>query len=73
MDVVRRLIKNPTSLLGIILLLIFVFIAIAAPVLAPPEENSRNAYMIPRDGFGNQPKPPDSKHILGTTEGQYDI
>jgi len=73
MDVVRRLIKNPTSLLGIILLLGFVIVAIAAPAIAPPEKNARNIYIIPRDGFGNQPKPPNEIHPLGTTEGQYDI
>jgi len=73
MDVVRRLLKNPTSLLGIILLLGFVFVAIAAPVIAPPAKSSRNVYLIPRDGFGNQPKQTNEKHIMGTTEGQYDI
>jgi peptide/nickel transport system permease protein len=73
MDVVRRLVKNPTSLIGIILLLGFVVIAIAAPLIAPPEEGSRNIYIIPRDGFSNQPKAPSELHPMGTTEGQYDI
>lgn len=73
MDVVRRLVKNPTSLLGIILLLSFVIVAIAAPVIAPPEKNARNIYIIPRDGFNNQPQPPSERHLMGTTEGQYDI
>ena len=73
MDVVRRLVKNPTSLLGIVLLLGFVIVAIAAPFIAPPEENARNIYIIPRDGFSNQPRPPSEAHPLGTTEGQYDI
>jgi peptide/nickel transport system permease protein len=73
MDVVRRLIKNPTSLLGILLLLGFVIVAIAAPVIAPPAKNARNIYIIPRDGFNNQPRPPSEKHVMGTTEGQYDI
>jgi len=73
MDVVRRLVKNPTSLIGIVLLLGFVVIAIAAPFIAPPEANSRNIYIIPRDGFSNQPKAPSELHPMGTTEGQYDI
>jgi peptide/nickel transport system permease protein len=73
MDVVRRLIKNPTSLLGILLLLAFVIIAIAAPWIAPPAKNARNIYIIPRDGFSNQPQAPSEKHPMGTTEGQYDI
>jgi len=73
MKVVIRLLKNPTSLIGIILLLAYVGVAIAAPNLAPIPERSRDAYMIPRDGFGTEPKLPDEEHILGTTEGQYDI
>ena len=73
MKVVIRLLKNPTSLLGIILLLAYVVVAVAAPSLAPIPERSRDPYMIPRDGFGSEPKLPDEEHILGTTEGQYDI
>jgi peptide/nickel transport system permease protein len=73
MKVVKRLLKNPTSLAGILLLLAFVIVAIAAPFLAPPPASSRDAYMIPRDGFSTKPRPPSDEHIMGTTEGQYDI
>jgi len=73
MKVVKRLLKNPTSLTGILLLFAFVIIAIAAPWFAPTPPKSRDAYMIPRDGFSTAPKPPSDKHIMGTTEGQYDI
>lgn len=73
MKVVRRLLTNPTSLSGILLLLAFVVIAITAPWIAPPPENARDPYMIPRDGFSSEPQPPSEKHRLGTTEGQYDI
>ena len=73
MKVVRRLLKNPTAMLGIVLLTIYVFIALFAPILAPVPENSRDPYMIPRDGFGATPQPPSAEHPFGTTEGQYDI
>jgi peptide/nickel transport system permease protein len=73
MEVIRKLLRNPTSLLGIVLLAGFIAVAVLAPVLAPPPENSRNIYIIPRDGFSNQPKAPSEKHMFGTTEGQYDI
>ena len=73
MKVLKRLLKNPTSLTGIVLLIGFVLLAIFAPVLAPPPENSRDAYMIPRDGFKTEPQPPSDEHPMGTTEGQYDI
>jgi peptide/nickel transport system permease protein len=73
MKVLKRLLKNPTSLTGIVLLIGFVLLAIFAPLLAPPPENSRDAYMIPRDGFKTEPQPPSDEHPMGTTEGQYDI
>jgi peptide/nickel transport system permease protein len=70
---IKRLLTNPTSLTGILLLLTFTFVAIAAPWLAPPPENARDPYMIPRDGFRTEPAGPSADHPLGTTEGQYDI
>ena len=73
MKVVKKLLRNPTSLAGIILLLAFMLIAIFAPSIAPPPENARDPYMIPRDGFSTEPESPSDEHILGTTEGQYDI
>ncbi|MDY7042230.1 MAG: ABC transporter permease [Chloroflexota bacterium] len=73
MKVVKRLLANPTSLAGLLLLLAFIIVAIAAPWIAPPPENSRDPYMIPRDGFSTTPRPPSKEHPLGTTEGQYDI
>ncbi|MEN8241158.1 MAG: ABC transporter permease [Chloroflexota bacterium] len=71
--VLKKLIKNPLAVAGLILLLAFVILAIWAPVFAPVPENSRDPYMIPRDGFSSIPVPPTEEHIFGTTEGQYDI
>ena len=73
MKVIKKLLSNPTSLAGILLLLAFAVIAVLAPWIAPPPENSRDPYMIPRDGFGSAPRPPSEEHRFGTTEGQYDI
>jgi len=73
MTVIKKLLRNPTSLAGIIMLTAFVIIAIGAPWLAPIPERSRDAYMIPRDGFSTTPNPPSEEHRFGTTEGQYDI
>jgi peptide/nickel transport system permease protein len=73
MRIVKKLLTNPASLAGILLLVLFAVTAILAPSLAPPPENSRDPYMIPRDGFSTMPKPPTETHPLGTTEGQYDI
>ncbi|MCJ7530330.1 MAG: ABC transporter permease [Anaerolineales bacterium] len=73
MVVAKKLLKNPTSMLGIILLLGFILVAIFAPNIAPPPAKTRDVYMIPRDGFATEPKAPSPEHIWGTTEGQYDI
>lgn len=70
--VAKRLLTNPASLLGVLLILMFAGVAIAAPILAPPA-NARQPYLIPRDGFAPEPRPPSLKHPFGTSEGQYDI
>lgn len=67
-----KLFKNPLSLIGIVLVVSYIGIAIAAPWLAPPEYPSE-PYRIPRDGWSSVPKSPGQGHIFGTTEGQYDI
>lgn len=71
--ILHQLRKNPLSIIGITLILLFIFIAVLAPVLAPIPENHLNTYQIPRDGFSPTPQAPSSEHIFGTTQGQYDI
>ncbi len=73
MTVLKKLLRNPTSLAGIIMLTIYVIMAIGAPWFAPVPEKHRDEYLIPRDGFSTTPEPPSEEHIFGTTEGQYDI
>jgi peptide/nickel transport system permease protein len=70
---VKQLVKNPLSMTGIIILVIFSFIAIFAPLIAPTPAGQADPYKIPRDGYFATPQPPDEEHIFGTTEGQYDI
>ncbi|MGQ9546890.1 MAG: ABC transporter permease [Dehalococcoidia bacterium] len=69
----RKLVKNPLSLAGLIIIAIFIVIAIFAPFIAPTPEGRSNPYMIPRDGYSATPQPPSEKHPFGTTQGQYDI
>jgi len=71
--VVRRYLTNPLSIGGTVLVVLFAIIAIAAPIIAPPPEDSRDPYQIARDGYRAEPEPPSADHIWGTTEGQYDI
>ncbi len=72
-EVLSKLLKNPLSATGLIILLGFVLVALAAPWLAPPSERHLDSYMIPQDGFSPTPKPPSAQHLFGTTERQYDI
>jgi peptide/nickel transport system permease protein len=72
-DFTRRMRKNPLSVVGFSLIVLFFALAALAPVLAPPPESSRDAYLIPQEGFSNDPLPPRVGHPLGTTQGQYDL
>jgi peptide/nickel transport system permease protein len=57
-SIARQLVSNRLSVTGFALLGFFIFIALAAPILAPPPVNARDPMKIPRDGFGSVPLPP---------------
>jgi peptide/nickel transport system permease protein len=65
--------RRPASLLGVGLIGFFLSVAVLAPVLAPVPQGSRDAYLIPQDGYSPDPVRPSSKHWFGTTEQQYDL
>lgn len=93
--IMQGLLKTPASIIGLILIVVYVIIALSAPIIAPPVKEGADPYMIPRDGFSNDPKPMGTEwkrnvppipfwytavtgneewvHLLGTSEGQYDI
>ncbi len=61
MKVLKQLLRNPLSLTGIIIILFFAGIAIAAPWLAPPERPyafPREPYRIAQCGYLPTPRPP---------------
>lgn len=58
--IVTGLLKTPASILGFILIGLFVLIAIAAPVIIPPV-TPNDPYKMPRDGFSPNPQPPGSE------------
>ncbi len=60
-SIARQLLSNRLSLAGFIILGFFVFVAVFAPVLAPPLPNARDPMIIPRDGFSTVPLPPGTK------------
>ena len=57
---VKGLVTNPVSIIGLVLLGLFIFVALAAPILAPPREGS-DPYRIPRDGYSPNPRAPGSE------------
>ena len=65
--------RRPMSLLGFGLIGFFLTVAVLAPVLAPPEAGSRDAYIIPQTGYSPDPVRPSKDHWFGTTEQQYDL
>lgn len=69
---IKKLLTNPLSVIGLIIILFYVGVAVAAPWIAPPE-NPGEPYKVPRDGWSSTPQPPGEGHIFGTTQGQYDI
>jgi peptide/nickel transport system permease protein len=69
----RQLLRNPLSVVGLVLIVTFAVIAIFAPLIAPTPPGQGNPYLIPRDGFSATPRLPSPEHPFGTTEGQYDI
>ena len=54
--VMTGLFKTPASILGFTLIVLFILIALLAPVIAPPLK-ANDPYKIPRDGFKAEPQP----------------
>ncbi len=67
-----RIFRNPSAIIGVVLLFIFITIAVLAPYIAPPKYKHR-PYMMPHKGYSMTPQPPGEGRIFGTTSGQYDI
>lgn len=54
--ILTGLLKTPASILGFILIGLFILIAIFAPVIIPPV-TPHDPYKIPRDGYSSEPRP----------------
>lgn len=57
----RGLVTNPLSVAGLVIVATFLLVAAFAPVLAPPVARTGSPYLIPRDGFGPEPRPPGTE------------
>jgi len=67
----REVLGNPTTLIGVILIVAMIGMAVFAPLLI--EANTPNPYQMPRDwGALNEP-PGTPGHVLGTTQQGGDV
>ena len=62
--ILYRIRKSPLSMFGIVIVLSFVVIALAAPLIVPP--NQPDPYRMPKT-FSRLPLPPSREHPFGTT------
>lgn len=70
-EISREVLRNPTTLIGLLLIVGMVAMALFAPLLIEP--NTPNPYQMPRDwGALNEP-PGTPGHILGTTQQGGDV
>lgn len=64
-DVVRRLLRSPSAVLGLIIVFAFLFISVAAPLIAPHDYDQAN-FRLARKG-------PSADHWLGNDELGRDL
>jgi peptide/nickel transport system permease protein len=58
--ILKGIVTNPLSIIGTTLIVLFFATGLLAPLLAPPKPNTRDPYMIPRDGYSPTPREPGS-------------
>ena len=56
----KGIVTNPLSIIGITIVSLFILMAVFAPVLAPKPSPLWQTTLIPRDGFKPEPQPPGS-------------
>jgi peptide/nickel transport system permease protein len=68
-DARQRLLRNPSSVIGLILIGLFVFVAVFAPLLAPYEPGDQNLSVIRPGVYPG----PSAEHLLGVDQLGRDI
>jgi len=79
--VLRKILRNPSAVLGFVLLAFFIVVAIIAPVIAKPlnpmmlDENGNptkldNPYIMPIISWSSEPVPPSAEHPFGMIQGR---
>ncbi|HVM44653.1 MAG TPA: ABC transporter permease [Candidatus Thermoplasmatota archaeon] len=62
---IYRLRRSFLAMVGLALVLVYVVVALAAPLIAPPEPGQKDNYHMPLD-FRNDLRPPSAEHPFGT-------
>jgi len=77
----RKIFRNPSAVLGFVLLIFFIIIAIFAPLIAKPinpmmlDDDGNymkldNPYIMPRITWSSEPVPPSAEHPFGMIQGR---
>jgi ABC-type dipeptide/oligopeptide/nickel transport system permease subunit len=75
-DALRRLLRNKAAVVGIVIVFAYIFIALAAPLLAPKnpvEQTARNSLRPPVWVTDNPQRQPNPENLLGTDNNGRDI
>ncbi len=67
----RRRLSRPSLVVGVVIVLAFLVLAVAAPVIAPRQSEEEAA--AARRGLGTQPLPPSPEHPLGMLPRGVDV
>jgi len=67
--ILKGIFTTPSSVAGFILIAIFILVAVFAPQIIPPKENTLDPFKIMRDGFGSVPKTPGTIWAKKPTNG----
>jgi peptide/nickel transport system permease protein len=70
-DVSKQVLSNPTTLVGLVIIIVLLSLTVLAPVLTEP--NFPNPYQMPRDWGARDTPPGTPGHILGTTSTGGDV
>jgi len=70
---VKRFFSHWQNWLGVLLVLSFIFVAFAAPILSPADAKTNGAFKKVGRTTDFVPHPPSSRAILGTLPGQFDV
>jgi peptide/nickel transport system permease protein len=70
-EITRRVLRNPTTLAGLLIIVALLSLAILAPVLTEP--NVPDPYQMPRDWGARDAPPGTPGHPLGTTSTGGDV